>query len=309
MPRSPSPAPLLLIGRLDGRLTNSPARDIWLARARISATATIAWLAGLPIDRSDLLNWITGRTLPPRHSEGLNDPMSVASLAHFVLLAQETKGDAVASATLTALRTVLDDRAQAQLWGREDLVLFGSAYRSAKARLAEPYASPTLLAVAERLLKVHAELEIAPVGGRSVSTIDGRQLNVDPRTFGSIWLLACHLPAALRSAGITTQAIPSLACVPKFLGRSAEDLADDLERRLGDTAVSGLSDLDAAERLAAKLPKDLGVTRRSKLPALMRLESAYPGLRVPAIARLLNISPQGAAKLAEQARKMHPHPH
>lgn len=303
MPHCPYPAPLLLVGRLDGRLTNSPARDIWLARARLAATSEVSGLAGLPIHTSNLHEWITGRTLPPRHSEGLNDPISVAALAHFVLLAQETDGEAVAISTLNALRTILDDREQAEIWGREDLVLFGSAFRAAKARLAEPYPSPTLVAVAERLLAVHAELEIAPVGGRSVSTIDGRQLNVDPRTYGTVWLMACHLPTALFTAGLTTQAIPSFVCLPKFLGNSSNDLASNLEWRLGEAALAGLKELNALERLDASLPKELGVTRRSKLPSLMRLEAAYPGLRVPAIARLLNISPQGAAKLASQARK------
>lgn len=273
----------------------------------MSATSTVAALAGLPIDTSDLLAWITGRSPPPRHSEGLNDPMSVAALAHFVLLAQEADGDAVAKATLNALRLLLDDREEAQIWGRDDLVLFGSAFRKAKARLVEPYAAPTLVAVAERLLEVHAELEIAPVGGRSLATLDGRQLTVDPRTFGTIWLLACHLPTALLTAGVTSQIIPSFVCLPKFLAGTARDLAGDLEQRLGGAAMAGLKDLDAAERLDANLPVELGVTRRSKLPALMRLEAAYPGIRIPAIARLLNISPQGAAKLASQAREMRDH--
>lgn len=255
----------------------------------MSATSTVAALAGLPVDTSDLLAWITGRSPPPRHCEGLNDPMSVAALVHFVLLAQEAEGDAVAKATLNALRLLLDDREEAQTWGRHDLVLFGSAFRAAKRRLAEPYPAPTLLAVAERLLEVHAELEIAPVGGRSLATLDGRQLTVDPRTFGTIWLLACHLPMALLAAGFTSQIIPSFVCLPRFFGVTARDLA--------------------VERLDANLPKELGVTRRSKLPALMRLEAAFPGIRIPAIARLLKISPQGAAKLASRARERRGHPY
>ncbi|OZA58021.1 MAG: hypothetical protein B7X78_09120, partial [Sphingomonadales bacterium 39-62-4] len=76
----------------------------------------------------------------------------------------------------------------------------------------------------------------------------------------------------------------------------------ELEAALGRTAALGLTELDRLERIVATLPSDLGVTRRSKLPTLMRLEASYPGLRVPAIARLLGISPQGAAKLAAQAR-------
>ena len=73
---------LLLLGRLDGRLQNSPARQIWLARARVSGAATIAGIAGIPVNVDDILNWICGRTPPPRHSEGLNNPLSIAALFH-----------------------------------------------------------------------------------------------------------------------------------------------------------------------------------------------------------------------------------
>ena len=298
----PAPAPpLLLIGRLDGRLLGSPARDIWLSRARVKAAATVAGIAGVPIDTAALLDWICGRTPPPRHCEGLNDPLSIAALMHFLLLAEDA-GDPVARASLNVLRTLLDDRSQAEMWGRDDLVRFGQTFREARARLGAPYRSPTLLSVAERLLAVHQELEISPTEGRSVTAIDGRTLHVDPRSFGTVWLLACMLPKALNVAGFTAQHIPSFVWLPKFLSGSQVELAAELETALGRIASSGLSELDKLERIVATLPSDLRVTRRSKLPTLIRLEAAYPGLRVPAIARLLDISPQGAAKLAAQAR-------
>lgn len=294
-------APLLLIGRLDGRLTGSPARDIWLARARVNAAAMVAGIAGVPVDTAALLDWICGRTPPPRHSEGLNDPLSIAALMHFLLLAEDSN-DPVARASLNVLRTLLDDRAQAEMWGRDDLVRFGQTFREARKKLCAPYPSPTLLSVAERLLAVHKELEVGPTEGRSVTTIDGRVLHVDPRSFGTVWLLACMLPKALAAAGFTVQHIPSFVWLPKFLSGGQVELATQLEAALGRIASSGLTELDRLERMVATLPLDLGVTRRSKLPTLMRLEAAYPGLRVPAIARLLDISPQGAAKLAAQAR-------
>lgn len=307
MSRTPALAPLLLLGRFDGRLHGSAARDIWLARSRIAAAAHIAGLAGVPVDPDDILAWISGRSPPPRHSEGLNDPLSVASIMHFMLLAQDNRDDAIASATLNTLRLLLNDRSEAELWGGDDLVRFGAAFREATRRLSAPYRAPTLHAVAERLQEVYAELEVAPVGGRSVSTIDGRTLAIDPSTFGTIWLLACHLPRALQVAGITLQMIPSLVELPKFIAGPTADLAALLEAMVGRAAAIGLADLKRFEAVAMDLPKDLGVTRRSKLPALIRLEAAYPGLRVPAIARLLDISPQGAAKLAVQARRARGH--
>jgi hypothetical protein len=63
-----------------------------------------------------------------------------------------------------------------------------------------------------------------------------------------------------------------------------------------------LAELDVLERRVAESPGTMKVTRRSKAPALLRMALAYPGLRVPAIARLLAISPQGAAKLQEQVQ-------
>ena len=59
----------------------------------------------------------------------------------------------------------------------------------------------------------------------------------------------------------------------------------------------GLAELDRLERALLRIPADLKVTKRSKAPLLARLQVAYPDLRVPAIARLLGISPQGAVKV------------
>ena len=69
---------MLLLGRLDGRLQNSPWADIWLARARLQGAAQLAGLAGVPIDVRHLQDWISGRTPPPRASEGL---MSAAKVS------------------------------------------------------------------------------------------------------------------------------------------------------------------------------------------------------------------------------------
>jgi hypothetical protein len=76
---------MLQLGRLDGRLRGSPCTDIFLAKARLYGTVALAGLAGMPIDISDLQDWITGRTPPPRASEGLNDPISVAAVFHLAI--------------------------------------------------------------------------------------------------------------------------------------------------------------------------------------------------------------------------------
>ena len=299
VPNSPS---LLLLGRLDGRLQTSPAADIWLARARITGAAELARLAGVPVAPEDIRDWICGRTPPPRHSEGLNDPLSVAALFHFALLAQEGAKDAVASATLKVLRTLLDDRHEAELWGSDDLVRFGPAFRATGSLLAAPYPAPSFRNVAERLLAAHRIIEAAPGDERMIATADGRRLHLEPARFDTVWLLACHLPQALAAAGLTLRPLPSLAALPRFLPGSADALAEQLEASAGRSAQAGLIELDRLEKQLDRLPTRLPVTRRSKAPLLLRLELAYPGLRVPAIARLLGISPQGAAKMARLVR-------
>ncbi|HKT78497.1 MAG TPA: hypothetical protein VJQ78_17325, partial [Sphingobium sp.] len=130
---------LLLLGRLDGRLANSAAADIWMARARLKGAALLAGVARVPVTVRELQDWICGRTPPPRHSEGLNDPLSVAALVHFALSASESRRDPIARATLNISRTLLDDRKEAQSWAPDDLVRFGPAWREAQALVEAPY--------------------------------------------------------------------------------------------------------------------------------------------------------------------------
>lgn len=229
--------------------------------------------------------------------------MSIAGVMHFALAAQQRPADDLTAATFRVLRTLLDDRAEAELWAPDDLVRFSGPFRAAQAAIAAPYPSPTLLAVAERLLEVHTALEVAPAHDRTVTTIDGRQMVLEPRSFGTIWLVACHLPRALVAVGIATRILPSIVHLPRFLPSSAGELARQLEEAIGLSSRQGLAELDRLEGRLEGLPSTLKVTRRSRLPELLRLELAYPGLRVPAIARLLGVSPQAAAKLALQAKK------
>ena len=54
--------PMLLLGRLDGRLHHSTSADIFLARSRLHGAAALAGLAGVPIAVGDLQDWIAGRS-------------------------------------------------------------------------------------------------------------------------------------------------------------------------------------------------------------------------------------------------------
>jgi hypothetical protein len=297
---------LLLLGRLDGRLQSSPAADLWLARARLKGAVFLAELASVPISEDSLLAWVCGRTPPPRRSEGLNDPLSIAALFHFALQSEETAGDPVAEASLRVLRILLDDRAEAELYAAQDLAWFGPVFADAKQALLAPLPSPGFLSLAERLIAVHHDLRLHTGSGRSVLTADGRKLDIDPRTFDTVWILGTLLPRAYMAAGLTLRALPSLVGLPRFLPDNPQVLAVDLRNRTLKAARLGLAELDRLEQALLRIPCDLKVTKRSKAPVLARLRLAYPDLRVPGIARLLGISPQGAVKLDAKVRRLLP---
>jgi hypothetical protein len=294
----------LLLGRLDGRLQTSPATDLWLARMRLKAAVFLAELAGVPITEDSLLAWITGRTPPPRRSEGLNDPLSIAALFHFALQADQTADDPVAEASLRVLRTLLDDRAEAEFYAAQDLAWFGPVFTEAKRALLAPLPSPGFLSLADRLITVHRDLGLHAGAARSVLTADGRRLDIDPRTFDTIWVLGTLLPSAYVAAGLTLRPLPCLVGLPRFLPKDPRVLAGELQTHILGAARSGLVELDRLERALLRIPAELKVTKRSKAPLLARLQLAYPDLRVPAIARLLGISPQGAVKLQAKLRPL-----
>ncbi|MGE4303559.1 MAG: hypothetical protein AB7E24_05940 [Novosphingobium sp.] len=287
---------MLLLGRLDGRLQNSPWADIWLARARLQGAAQLAGLAGVPVDVRHLQDWICGRTPPPRASEGLNDPVSVAAVFHLAIEASVSDKGPLARATLNVLRTVLDDRSEAEVWAGGDLAYFGPAWRQARIETQGPYSSPTLHAIADRIAAMLETVVVAEQSAVNVTAIDGRTLTLEPSVRDRAWLVASHVPAMLHHAGLTLGTLPSLILLPKFPPHEVGELIDVMMRSLLATCQSGLKDLDWIERQGSKaLP--VSATRRSRAPLLARLALAYPGLRPSAVARLLEVTPQGARKL------------
>lgn len=297
---SSSEQALLLLGRLDGRLSNSPAADIWLARSRLKGAAMLASVAAVPISVKDLQDWICGRTPPPRYSEGLNDPLSIAALVHFALSASESQRDPVARATLNISRQLLDDRKEAQIWALDDLVRFGPAWRAVQAIVEAPYPETGVEMVAERLIAAREGLAAPVSGGQLLTTADGRQLQLDPRRADFGWVVAAHVPAALEASGLTLRRLPSFVDLPRFPAKDVTTLTEQIIAMIGRQAREGLAELDRLEARLRRLPQQLPVTKRSKAPLLMRLELAYPGLSKMAVARLLGISHQGATKLVSQ---------
>lgn len=288
---------MLSLGRLDGRLTSSSCTDIFLARARLEGAAALAGLANVPVAVRDLQDWIAGRTPPPRASEGLSDPISVAAVFHFAMSRDDDTRDPVLRATLNALRSVLDDKSEAETWASGDLAHFGPMWRTVRKHADMPFERGGMRAVAERVFKIAELTHTDDSSGADIVTIDGRVLSLVGTGRGRNWLLAVAVPTMLYRAGMTTRVIPSLVLLPKFLPPSPSRLADLMIAAIGKAAAAGLGELDRIERQAADRLAQLTVTRRSKAPLLARLQLAYPGLQPKAVGQLLNISPQGARKL------------
>lgn len=288
---------LLLLGRLDGRLHSSTCADIFLARSRLEAAATLAGLAGVPIEVRDLQDWIAGRSPPPRASEGLNDPISVAAIFHVAISRDEDGKDSVGRATLNMLRAILDDRAAAEAYASDDLAHFGPLWREVRSAADVPFPSRDLNAVAHRVFDLAAITQPALASSSEVITFDGRSLDLPPRSRDRNWLIATTVPRMLHRAGFTTRVLPSLVLLPKFLPATPQALADLMIVKLGKAAELGLRELDSIERVADRTLSDMRVTKRSKAPLLARLQLTYPGLQASAVAKLLNVTPQGARKL------------
>ena len=290
----------MMLGRLDGRLHNSPCTDIFLARARLEGAAALATMAGVPIKVRDLQDWISGRTPPPRASEGLNDPVSVTAVFHFALSRDEDVPDPVLTATLNALRTLLDDRSEAEMWGSGDLAYFGPMWLTVRQHADAPFDRRDLLAVAERIFEI-AEVTRAPAAERSdITAPDGRTLSIASRGRDRIWLIATSLPLMLYRAGITSRVIPSMILLPKLLPDSPGALVEAMFAALEKSVFPALLDLEGLERRLAATLAGLDTTRRSHAPLLARLLLAYPGLRPKSVAQLIGITPQGARKLLDR---------
>ncbi|MBY0521171.1 MAG: hypothetical protein K2P79_12195 [Sphingomonas sp.] len=287
----------MLLGRLDGRLLASSYADIFLARSRLEGAAALAGLAGVPIAVGDLQTWIVGRSPPPRASEGLNDPISVAAVFHLALTRDEDAKDPISLATLNMLRSVLDDRAEAATYASDDLAHFGPLWRQIKAAADQPLPTADLWSIAERIFALAALTESARQSTVDVVSFDGRSLELPPRQRDRLWLIAVAVPRMLYRAGFTSRVIPSLVLLPKFLPSSPAELVKTMAAAIGRAARTGLRELDAIERTASRTAKDHGATRRSKAPLLARLQLSYPGLQPAAVARLLGVTPQGARKI------------
>jgi hypothetical protein len=290
----------LTLGRLDGRLTHSPAAQPWLINARLEGTAIAACNAGVPLTASDLESWISGTRNPPRAKEGLNDPVSVAAVVYYYFMTLERSHAANDKAVARLLRSILNHKGEAEIWAGTDLIHYGPLWR-VLSRLADaPGLDPTISSVAERMYEM-IRVAIKAEGRRQIAatTYDGREFVIsqdDPRA----WLISIMVPRLLQRAGITSNLIPSLIPTIRFLDGGAMGFAAKLQECICQKVAAGNKALTVMERKIAGFDKSYRRTARSRLLMAAKLGLALPSLSRQKLAIAVNSTPAGAGYLLKQ---------
>lgn len=288
------------LGRLDGRLVASSAARSWMLWAALEGAVFAARNAGVPVTHSSLTDWIGGSDIPPRASEGLNDPLSVTVVFFYHLAGLKATKDSLGQSTTRLLARFLDDAGEVERWGQGDLVLYGPLWRalsSASHELAvEPHIDGVARALSE-LLKVSDALRTDT--GITLGTVDGRSLHL-PRAQHQAWLVALMAPALLQRAGLTAHRLPNLVPALRFASHSPKDIAEELNQLIGRAVSQGTRQLGRYEQQLGALHETHSLTKRSRLSEAAELLMVFPAMTTSKLALALGITVPGAAHLKRQ---------
>ena len=296
-------AALLELGRLDGRLAHSPARNAWFIRARFEGAAISCGNAGVPTTANELEQWIAGSGRPPRTGEGLNDPLGVAAIVYFFFDAMEASASHPDQSVQRLLANLFDPRAEGELWARADVLRYGPLWRSLRKLADEPGLEPTLASVGARLMQMSrviaktqssAQILVSLQGGRDI-----RFLRDEPKC----WLLMLMVPLLVQRSGLTTSVLPSLVPKQRLLCASADEWVDVLLGCVGAQTPLASRLLDKLERTISGLQGKYRRTARSRLAQAAELGVALPSLSRKKLAIALNATPAGAGYLLRQFRE------
>lgn len=117
------------LGRLDGRLAYSQARNTWLMQMRMRGIVNAAASAGIPTSVDELESWISGRRCPPRSLEGINDPLSVAAVAYFADQGWSSQTEKLHNKDIQSERAFFNYSEQANEWASDDVGFYIHLYR------------------------------------------------------------------------------------------------------------------------------------------------------------------------------------
>lgn len=291
---------LLALGRLDGRLAHSPAANAWALRARLHGAATSACNAGVPIEADHLEAWIAGTALPPRASEGRNDPLSVVAIVHYFFASLDAGRDGHARPVRRLLGALLDLDREAVLWAGTDLIEYGPLWRALTRLAAAPGLEPSLASVGVRLAEMARVAEKADGHAQLVASLpDGREI-LFAREHPKAWLVWLFVPDLVRRAGLTMHLLPSLVPRHTFLCVTGDEWTGTLNASLRALAPAAYRDLCRLERATADVQNRYRRTRRSRLVEAAELKLVLPSLTRKKLAIAVDATPAGAGYLLRQ---------
>ncbi|AWW72841.1 hypothetical protein CD351_00200 [Erythrobacter sp. KY5] len=295
--------PLLALGRLDGRLTHSPARTAWSIRARFEGAAIAACNAGAPTDANAIEAWIAGSGSPPRASEGLNDPLGVAAIIHYFFASLEPGTGNRDRQVRRLLRGLFDSEAEASTWSGADLVHYGPLWRGLRAIAEERGLEPSVGSIAERLAQMARLITRAADHSELFATLpDGRAIRFG-RDYPRAWLVMAMVPVLLQRSGLSANLLPSLVPRHKFLCSSIAEWCDLLTECLSRQAPAAALALEGFEREMAQLKDRYRRTSRSRLTDAAELRIALPSITRNKLAIAVNATPAGAGYLMRQLER------
>ncbi len=295
--------PLLALGRLDGRLTHSPARTAWSIRARFEGAAITACNAGVPTDANAIEAWVAGLGSPPRASEGLNDPLGVAAIVHFFFASLAPASAGRDRQVRRLLQGLFDAEAEASTWSGADLVHYGPLWRGLRKITDEPGLEPSLTSISGRLAQMARLVRRAADHSELVATLpDGRTISFGHDHLRA-WLVMIMVPTLLQRSGLSANLLPSLVPRHKFLCSSFAEWRDLLAECLFSQAPPAARSLDRMEREMSRLHERYRRTARSRLVDAAELRVALPSLTRNKLAIAVNATPAGAGYLMRQLER------
>lgn len=257
-------------------------------RIRGIAKGTVS--AGIPVSFADVQEWMCGRTNPPRGLEGINDPISVTTVAYFGSLSL-SRNDRMLGENEPLEAAFFDYAHEAHQWAYQDVEYYVGIYRSIRDEVVRFNGPSSLSAVAEaceQLLKI-AQSEVD-------SWANAASLSFSYTAVPVAWLVALHVPELLYRSGMTTNVHPNLVPTLRSTGYNRKEIEDKICSLLAEEQSVGSSMLDDVER-RLKLIEERGRTIRSKSLKAAEYMTALPRLRSTLLAKALGTTPQGAGYL------------
>jgi hypothetical protein len=269
---------------------------------RIRGVAYSAENAGVPVDSDDVRQWFSGQQLTPRHLEGLNDPISVATVAHYYLQSLSDIHDSENKIASSKLSEVCDHRKWAMEWSIEEYRIYEKLNKAVIKSTSKLELGTSISRVAQGCVKA---LQHADQLSRKICAGQGQPTAFElGRSTPIAWMVAMRIPCLLVRAGIVGCSMPSLIPSLRFTDLASDRVERAILARLATEVSFGLKELDRLERERAQLNDTPSLTKRSRMHAAADIMQVLPRIRREPLAKSLGITPQGAGYLITRMREL-----